>query len=89
MAIELCLDFPPEVVQEREQVYTRIRELLAEQTLEAVCEARRLHMEWLARYPNDYVALDAGEVLAMAEEAHRRTDTFADTEDKIAQDIAA
>lgn len=73
MAAEFRLDFPPEVVRERAEVYARVRKLLAEQTLDAVQRARQLHLDWLQKHPDDYVALDAGKVLAMAEEAHCRT----------------
>jgi len=70
MATKLRFDFPPEVVEERRIVYGKIQELLARQTQEAVVEARQLHLDWLSKHPDDYVALDAGEVLAMAESAY-------------------
>lgn len=74
MPVTFRFDYPPEVVQARDKVYERVRELLAEQSLEAVRQARHLHFEWLDKYPDDYIALDAGEVLAMAEDAYRRTE---------------
>lgn len=70
MTERLRLDFPEEVVRERTGVYDRIRALLAEQTLPAIQQAKRLHLEWLRRFPDDYVALDAGEILAMSESAY-------------------
>ena len=70
MAMKLRFDFPPEVIEERGIVYGKIQELLARQTREAVVEARQLHLEWLSKHPDDYVALDAGEVLAMTEAAY-------------------
>jgi hypothetical protein len=68
MSTKLRFDFPPEVVCERSQLYDRIFDLLAQHTPEAFEEAKELHLNWLERYPNDYVALDAGEVIAMSEE---------------------
>ena len=70
MATKLLFDFPPEVVEERSIIYGKIQELLARQTQEAVVEARQLHLDWLRKHPDDYVALDAGEVLAMTESAY-------------------
>lgn len=67
-------DFPSEVVEERRRVYARVRELLFEQTTEALQEANCLHLNWLERYPDDAVALDAGEVLAMSLSAEKRAE---------------
>ena len=78
MAMKLRFDFPPEVVDERRMVYGKIKNLLARQTLEAVVEARQLHLDWLRKHPDDYVALDAGEVLAMTESAYSHGDTSTD-----------
>jgi hypothetical protein len=44
MSIKLRFDFPPEVVEEREALFSRVRELLAEETLSAVEQARRMHL---------------------------------------------
>lgn len=62
--MKLRLDFPPEVVEERAATYERIVDLLAAQTYEAAQEANALHLEWLRRYPEDGIALDAGEVIS-------------------------
>lgn len=78
MATKIRFDFPPEVVEERATVYGKIQELLAQQTLEAVLEARQIHLDWLQIHPDDYVALDAGEVLAMTEAAYKHGEDAAD-----------
>lgn len=62
----LRFEYPPEVVRQRDQLYKQILALLAENTLESVREAVRLHSFWLNKYPEDYVALDTGEVLSMS-----------------------
>jgi hypothetical protein len=70
--MKVRFDFPAEVVQERTALYKRILTLLAGQTYEAAQEANRLHLEWLQRYPDDYVALDAGEVISKTVSAYER-----------------
>jgi hypothetical protein len=40
-------------------------DLLAEQTHEAAKEANTLHLNWLRKHPDDAIALDAGEIVAM------------------------
>src|SRR5438128_2114028 len=80
MATKLRFDFPSEIVEERSRVYGKIQELLARQTLDAVVEARQLHLDWLQKHPDDYVTLDAGEVLAMTESAYRQSEDTSGTE---------
>ena len=62
-------DFLDEVVEERTQVFDKIDNLLAAQTVEAAEEALSLHRKWLERYPDDYAALDAGGHMFMYYEA--------------------
>ena len=62
-------DFPPEVVAERTLVFEQMFSWSKENTLHAVQEASRLQLDWLRRYPDDYVMIDAGEVLSMSEGA--------------------
>ncbi|MDQ2686860.1 MAG: hypothetical protein M3Y28_03230 [Armatimonadota bacterium] len=69
MAINFRVDFPPDVVAQREQALDEIRQLLACDTLASVRAAIRIQVDWLDRYPNDYVMWDAGELLAMSEDA--------------------
>src|SRR5579862_4900337 len=70
VASEVRTEFPPEVVQERREVYARIAALLSEQTYEAAREANALHLDWLRRHPDDYLALDAGEVISKSLSAY-------------------
>jgi hypothetical protein len=88
MENRLRFEFPQEVVRERSRVYDRIRVLLLQQTPPAIQQAKQLHLDWLQRFPDDYVALDAGEVLAMSEAAcnamhEETTNTEAEASDQI------
>lgn len=67
--MNLRFDFPSEVVQKREEVFKRMRQLLEQNTLIAIEEACRLQLDWLRRYPDDYVMIDAGEVLGKSHDA--------------------
>lgn len=69
MPIALRYDFSDEVVEERTQVFDKIDDLLAAQTVEAAEEALSLHRKWLERYPDDYAALDEGGHMFMYYEA--------------------
>ena len=67
-------DFPPEVVQEREQVFTEIFDKLSDQTREGLEQAICLYRDWTLRFPDDFVALDFGSTLAMSEAAYATTE---------------
>ena len=69
VSAQFRFDFPPDVVAAREAVFQQMRSLLSENTLSAIREASRLQLDWLQRYPDDYVMMDAGEVLSMSEGA--------------------
>jgi hypothetical protein len=70
-------DLPSEVVAQRGESLVAIRRLLAEDTLEATRRAAAIQREWLDQYPDDYVMWDAGEVLAMTENAILATEPVA------------
>ena len=46
--------------------------------MEAVVEARQLHLNWRRKHPDGYVARDAGEVLAMTESAYNQSEDSID-----------
>jgi len=70
MTAESRTDFLAEVAQERTEVYARIAELLREQTYEAAKKANAMHLDWLRKHPDDYIALDAGEVISKSLSAY-------------------
>jgi hypothetical protein len=53
----------------REQLWIAIRQLQRQKTLPAIRQARLLLREWMKQHPDDYYTQDAGESLAMMEEA--------------------
>ena len=62
--MSLKLDQPPDVIRARTALYKKVMDLLAAQTYDAAREANRLHLEWLSEHPDDYIALEAGEVVS-------------------------
>lgn len=86
--MRLRFDFPPEVVEERAATYERIVNLLAKQTYEAAREANALHLEWLRRYPEDGIALDAGEVISKTVSAYECEEPQAAPEEAARNPIA-
>ena len=55
--------------QERKNLWIAIRQLKQQKTLTAVREARQMLRDWMKQHPDDYYSQDAGESLAMMEEA--------------------
>ena len=53
----------------REQLWLSIRHLQRQKTLPAIRQARRLLREWMALHPDDHYSQEAGEGVAMMEEA--------------------
>ena len=53
----------------REQLWLSVRRLQNQKTLPAIRQARQLIRDWMAQYPDDYYTQDAGEGVAMMEEA--------------------
>ena len=53
----------------REQLWDAIHALKRKKTLAAAREARQLLRDWMKQHPNDYSSQDAGEELAMMEDA--------------------
>jgi hypothetical protein len=57
---------PPEVCRER---YALVWDMLAARMAEEVTSVRGRALQWLARYPQDWTVLSAGEMLAMRADA--------------------
>ena len=53
----------------REYFWKTIHVLKRKKTLSAVHEARQMLRDWMRQYPDDYYSQDAGESLAMMEDA--------------------
>jgi phage shock protein A len=53
----------------KEQLWSNIRQLKRQKTLPALREARQMLRDWMKQHPEDYSSQDAGESLAMMEEA--------------------
>ena len=53
----------------KEQLWSDIRRLKRQKTLPAIREARQMLRDWMKEHPDDYSSQDAGESLAMMEEA--------------------
>ncbi len=69
MSVAFRFDFPPDVLEERDKVFQEIEELLLLRTVDAAEKAVALHRAWVERYPDDYIALDAGSHLLMLYDA--------------------
>jgi hypothetical protein len=59
----------PNFEASREQLWVSIRRLQRQKTLPAIRQARQLIREWMEQHPDDYYTQDAGEGVAMMEEA--------------------
>ncbi len=55
--------------EEKARLWTTIRQLKRQRCLPAIREARQLLRNWMAEHPDDYSSQDAGEELAMMEDA--------------------
>ncbi|MGI4790964.1 MAG: hypothetical protein ACRYFS_19215 [Janthinobacterium lividum] len=55
--------------EEKEHLWSSIRQLKRQRRLSAIREARQLLRNWLQKHPEDFASRDAGEELAMMEEA--------------------
>ena len=53
----------------KEELWSEIRLLKRQKTLTAIREARQMLREWMRQHPHDDYSQDAGESLAMMEEA--------------------
>jgi hypothetical protein len=53
----------------RERLWDAIHKLQRKKTLNAIREARQLLRDWMGQHPGDYYTQDAGESLAMMEDA--------------------
>jgi hypothetical protein len=69
METEFQFGFSPEVEREREALRAFILTALAENTLSAIRAAQEQLCAWLREHPEDYVLRDAGEPLALTEDA--------------------
>jgi len=68
----------------RECLWEAIHALKRKKTLAAVREARQLLRDWMGQHPGDYYSQDAGESLAMMEDALEIIEA-----EKAAQPVAA
>lgn len=71
MGIEFQYEFPPEIEQERAALRAAIEKALEENTLPAIQVAQERLRAWLQKHPEDLVMWDAGEPLALTEDALR------------------
>lgn len=55
--------------EEKERLWANIRRLKRQRCLPAIREARQLLRAWMSEHPDDYSSQDAGEELAMMEDA--------------------
>jgi len=60
IAITYRYDFPPDVLAEREKVFQEIEDLLLLRTVAAADKAVALHLDWVLKHRDDYMALDYG-----------------------------
>ena len=68
----------------RECLWDAIHALKRKKTLHAMREARQLLRDWMKQHPDDYYSQDAGESLAMLEDALEILEA-----EKLAQPVAA
>lgn len=69
MSIEFQFEFSPEVQQKREKLLAAIRAVTLESSLETVRAVQNQLKTWLCEHPDDYGMWDAGEPLALLEDA--------------------
>lgn len=55
--------------QQRDQLWETLDNLMATKQLRNVQQARQLLRDWMRQHPGDYYSQDAGESLAMMEDA--------------------
>lgn len=65
LAVSLTADFE----QQRDQLWQTLDNLMAARQLMQVKQARRLLRDWMKQHPEDHYSQDAGESLAMLEDA--------------------
>ncbi|HZP80312.1 MAG TPA: hypothetical protein VFB21_01620 [Chthonomonadaceae bacterium] len=68
---EFQYEFPPEIEPERAALRAVIEKALEENTLPAIQAAQKQLRAWLQKHPEDLVMWDAGEPLALTEDALR------------------
>ena len=55
--------------EEREQIWTSVRQLKRQRCLPAIRKARQMICAWLKQHPDDYASLDVNQELARMEGA--------------------
>ncbi len=63
------LEFPPEILAQREPILAALDRAMDERTVEAVQEAQSLASAWLGQHPEDFAIWDTGEPIAMLADA--------------------
>jgi len=58
-----------EFEDQRDRLWSAIEQLERQRCLPAVRKARQMLRDWMGQHPDDYYSQDAGESLAMMEEA--------------------
>ena len=76
MAITYRFDFPPDVLEEREKVFQEIEDLLLLRTVAAADKAVALHLAWVVKHRDDYMALDYGSDICRLRDAIAATEPF-------------
>lgn len=76
MAVTYRFDFPPDVLAEREKVFQEIKDLLLLWTVAAADKAAALHLGWMIKHPDNYVALDCGSDISRLRDAIIATEPF-------------